>query len=123
MAFGGCRRCLLDHELMVLDLHLSHTLPFRLFAAGFQLCLFFSEMFFHITMDGSREHLDIAAAEVIYADIVVHRVAESLVFGAVGDFGQVHELGSGTRLARGDQHVIAKVVFLQSLGEVLKPRG
>jgi hypothetical protein len=27
--------------------------------------------------------------------------------------------GSGTRLARGDQHVVAKVVLLQDVGEVL----
>jgi hypothetical protein len=118
MAFDASA-AVLDHELMVLDLELFHALPFRFCPADFELCLLSLEMLFHITVNDSREHLDIAAAEVEHADMFVDWVAKSFVFGGVEDRGQIQVFGSGTRLARGDQHVVAKVVLLQGVGEVL----
>jgi hypothetical protein len=58
----------LDFLLMVLDPEISHTRPPRFHAADFSLYPFLSDVLFHIAMDESREHLDVAAAEVVHAD-------------------------------------------------------
>lgn len=105
---------------MVVDLETPHSLRPGSVAAFFPLCLFLSDMLFHVTMNDFCKHLDIAAAEVVYADCLESREAHRLVFRAVRDCGQIQELGSGTRLAQLDQHIVAKVEFLQSLGEILE---
>jgi hypothetical protein len=99
MAFGDCSGGDLDFILMVLDPEISHTLVPRFDAADVYLHLFLSDMLFHITMNESRENLDIAAAEVVYADCLESREADRPVLGAVGNRGQIQELRSGTWLA------------------------
>jgi hypothetical protein len=84
---------------MVLDPEISHTRPPRFDAADVSFYLFLADMLFHIAMDESREHLKIAAAEIVYADWLESREAHWLVLGAVGNRGQIQELGSGSWLA------------------------